>query len=71
MLIVDKLRKTKISPEKIETIMKEIDARITSVQETEGAGETEIAIINAFTSGNLHRIRARTIRDEIISSYFT
>ena len=68
VIVLDSLQQT--SKKKIERCISEIDARVRAV----GSGEDPDAMstdqYEAFSSGNLHRIRFRSRRAELISKYF-
>ena len=47
----------------------ELDAIVEAVRSGENPGALKADVYDAFTSGNLHRIRSRQTRDEVIRSY--
>ncbi len=70
MVVVDRIRAQNPSPEKIEQVIRDIDARVAATQEKEVKTEAETSFLEGFTGGNLHRIKTRTIRDQVISAAF-
>lgn len=70
MVVVDRLREQHPSAEKIEQVMREIDAKVSAYQEFEIKTESQSRLLEGFTGGNLHRIKTRTIRDQAIAAAF-
>ena len=66
MYVLDHLRRRAISNQRIQDVMRKIDAEVTGYLERDEADELANRYISGFTSGNLHRIKARTIRNEIL-----
>ena len=48
----------------------DLDARVEAVRSGENSQALSTEVYDAFTSGNLHRIRSREIRDKEIKTYF-
>jgi hypothetical protein len=70
MVVVDRLRAQNPTAEKIEQVVRDIDARLDAAREKDAKTEEELNLIEGFTGGNLHRIKTRTIRDQAISAAF-
>jgi hypothetical protein len=70
MVVVDRLRAQNPTPEKIEQVIRDIDARVAAFQELDVKTEEETSFLEGFTGGNLHRIKTRTIRDQAIAAAF-
>lgn len=67
ILVLDSLQKP--SKKKIERCISEIDARVCAVRFSENPGAMPADQYEAFSSGNLHRIKFRSRRAELISEY--
>jgi uncharacterized protein with ParB-like and HNH nuclease domain len=65
MVVLDELRAAKLPNEKIQNAIRKVDAEVAVSVEDKGS-ERAARVIIGFTAGNLHRIRARRIRDEIL-----
>ena len=70
MVVVDRIRAQKPTAEKIEQVVRDIDARLDAALDKDVKTEEELNLIEGFTGGNLHRIKTRTIRDQAISAAF-
>lgn len=66
MVVLDQLRDRNIPSAKIEEVMRRLDAEAAAYQEQEGLTAYQERFLAGFTGGNLHRIRTRTIRHEIL-----
>lgn len=71
MVVLDRLRDRDIRPDRIHTVIRDIDARISTYGERDVLSREEDRERTGFTGGNLHRIRARKIRDEVIERALT
>ena len=68
MLVIDS---TSIaSTRRLEHCITDIDSKVAAVRAGEGRGTLSTEAYEAFTTGNMHRIRFRKIRDAVIRSYF-
>jgi hypothetical protein len=54
--------------EKIRDVIRNIDAAVTSAVENHTGSDPRF--LSGFTGGNLHRIRSRQIRHEVINEAF-
>lgn len=70
MVAIDRMRDQNLSAEKIEQVIREIDAQVAGYQELDVRNEEQSNIIAGFTGGNLHRIKSRTIRDQALAAAF-
>lgn len=70
MVVVDRIRAQHPTAEKIEQVIRDIDARVAATQEKDVKTEEETTFLEGFTGGNLHRIKTRTIRDQAIAAAF-
>ena len=55
----------------IKKCIEDIDSMVESVRSGDNTSAMEASVYSAFTSGNLHRIRSRTLREREISSRLT
>jgi hypothetical protein len=69
MVVLDSKRDMMPSVEKIRDVIRSIDAAVTSAVENHVGSDPRI--LNGFTGGNLHRIRSRQIRNEVVNEAFT
>ena len=53
---------------KLVEVIRDTDAKIAAYRELDVQTEVETRFLTGFTGGNLHRIRARTIRNEILTA---
>lgn len=70
MVVIDRLRDQSPSAEKIEQVIREMDAQIAGYMDLEVRTEQQSNLILGFTGGNLHRIKSRTIRDQALAAAF-
>lgn len=70
MIVVDRIRAQNPAAEEIEQVIRDIDARVAATLEKDAKTEEESNLLEGFTGGNLHRIKTRTIRDQVISAAF-
>ncbi len=70
MVVVDRIRGQNPTAEKIEAVIRDIDAKVTAFQELDIRTDEQSTFIEGFTGGNLHRIKSRTIRDQAIAKAF-
>jgi hypothetical protein len=70
MVVVDRIRAQNPTAEKIEAVIRDIDAKVTAFQELDVRTDEQSTFIEGFTGGNLHRIKSRTIRDQAIAAAF-
>jgi hypothetical protein len=56
------------SVEKIREVIRSVDAGVTSA--VENPADMDPRLLNGFTGGNLHRIKSREIRDEVLTEAF-
>jgi hypothetical protein len=69
MVVMDRLRdQAPINAAKIERVMREIDAKVAAYHELDVMTEEQSTFLVGFTGGNLHRIRTRTIRDQVLAA---
>jgi hypothetical protein len=68
ILVLDKLKDSMPSVEKIRDVMRSIDAIVTSA--LENASDVDSRYLQGFTGGNLHRIRSRQIRHGLLAEAF-
>lgn len=61
--------KRRLSVRKVKNCINELDLRVEAVYSGEHPSALTTGQYEAFTSGNLHRIRSRRIRDKLIKSY--
>ena len=66
MIIVDTERARRFSPDQILEVMHQIDNLVGGYQEKDALSEVQKDDLLGFTGGNLHRIKARRIRDRMI-----
>ncbi len=66
MIIVDTERARRFSPDQILEVMHQIDNLVGGYQEKDALSEVQKDDLLGFTGGNLHRIKARRIRNRII-----
>ena len=64
MVVLDRMRNTMPSTEKIHDVIRSVDAQASAAIDDPHEGNTRY--LNGFSGGNLHRIRSRTIRDELL-----
>jgi hypothetical protein len=69
MQIIDEQRETPPSVEFIHEVIRAIDATVTAATD-DPASITEIRYLTGFTGGNLHRIRSRRARHDILDEAF-
>jgi hypothetical protein len=69
MIVLDSKRKAMPPVEKIRDVIRSIDAAVTSAVENHAGGDPRL--LSGFTGGNLHRIRSRQIRNEVVNESFT
>ncbi len=70
MIVLDNVDDHRASTERIYRVMREIDAQVTAFSEAEYVTEVEAQYLTGFSGGNLHRIRARQLRDQILRAAF-
>ena len=70
MVVVDRLRAQIVSSAKIEAVMRDIDERVAAYQDHEVKTDDQTSLVEGFTGGNLHRIKTRAIRDEVLAAAF-
>ena len=63
MVVLDDLRDIHISVDQIHSAMRTVDELVTAATDAEAP---DLRLTNGFTGGNLHRIRARGLRDEVL-----
>ena len=61
--------KRRLSVRKVKNCINDLDLRVEAVQSGDSPSALTTIQYEAFTSGNLHRIRSRRIRDKLIKSY--
>jgi hypothetical protein len=66
MLVIDSMREAAPDSAKIRNVMRDIDAAVTAASDEDGEGAFDLRFITGFAGGNLHRIRARSMRDEVL-----
>ena len=67
-IVIDSVKK--VSSLQIEDCIVDVDARVESISSGDSLTALSSDEYRAFTSGNLHRIRSRKLRDSSIKSYF-
>lgn len=67
MVVLDRLRDREIPVGQIHDAMHDVDTRVSGYEALDALEARESRILQGFTGGNLHRIRARAIRDEVIA----
>jgi hypothetical protein len=70
MVALDRLREQNVPPARVQEVIREIDARVAAFKELEVLTEEQTRFLDGFTGGNLHRIRTRRIRDEVLAAAF-
>lgn len=70
MLVIDRIRDKSPSAAKIEHVIRDIDAQVTAFRDLDVRNETQTVFLDGFKGGNLHRIKSRRIRDQVISEAF-
>jgi hypothetical protein len=70
LVVLDALRQRNIPSERIATVIRNIDAQVTAFADLAIQTEVQADFLSGFKGGNLHRIRARTKRDEIFRAAF-
>jgi hypothetical protein len=70
MVVLDRLRNHAISQAKTQEVIREVDAQVTAFKDLEVLTEEQTRFLDGFTGGNLHRIRTRRIRDEVLAAAF-
>ena len=70
MVVVDRLRAQIVSSAKIEAVMHDIDERVAAYQDQEVKTDDQTSLVEGFTGGNLHRIKTRAIRDQVLAAAF-
>lgn len=68
IIVLDSRRAAMPTVEKIREVISSVDAKVVSAVET--LGSIDPRFLNGFTGGNLHRIRSRQIRDELLNEAF-
>jgi hypothetical protein len=68
ILVLDAKRAAMPSAEKIQDVIARVDAGVTAG--TESPGDADQRYITGFTGGNLHRIRSRQIRHDLLTEAF-
>ncbi len=69
MIVVDGLSR-RASASAIERCIEDLDARVEAVRSGDNPGALSTNVYEAFTTGNMHRIRFRKLRDKAIRDYF-
>lgn len=54
----------------VERCIEDLDARVEAVRSSDNVGALSTVVYESFTSGNMHRIRFRKLRDTAIRDYF-
>jgi hypothetical protein len=67
LMVLDSL--TQLQLPKLEACVADLDAKITAVKSGEVPDAVSTDVYEAFTSGNMHRIRFRQKREEVIRGY--
>jgi hypothetical protein len=70
MVVVDRLRAQNPTADKVEAVIRDLDAKVAAYQELDVRTDEQSSFIEGFTGGNLHRIKSRTIRDQAIAAAF-
>ncbi len=68
LLVMDRL--PTISTQKLSHCITDLDARVSAVKSGEQPTALKTDAYEAFTSGNLHRIKSRKKRENVIAAYF-
>jgi hypothetical protein len=64
MYLLDEKRDIQISTDRIRDLIQKTDVLVVSVQEEQMSFDPRI--VEGFTAGNLHRIRTRRLRHEVL-----
>jgi hypothetical protein len=67
MYLLDENRNIRITKDRIHEAIRKTDALVTAAQEEQSGFDPEV--VGGFASGNLHRIRTRKIRNEILRQH--
>jgi uncharacterized protein with ParB-like and HNH nuclease domain len=71
MVVVDRLRdRSAVTVARIEQVMRDVDARVATFQDLEIKTAEQTTLLDGFTGGNLHRIKARAVREEVLVAAF-
>lgn len=70
MVVLERIDPENVAPARIQEVVRDIDARVTAYKELEVLTEEQARLLEGFTGGNLHRIRTRRIRDEVLTVAF-
>lgn len=68
MLVIDS--NAKATGRRLENCITDLDSRIGAVRAGEARGIVSTDVYEAFTTGNMHRIKFRKLRDKTIRAYF-
>lgn len=67
LLVIDRM--PKVSKQKLAHCITDLDARVEAVRSSDNQKALQTDVYEAFTSGNMHRIRSRRKRDSVIQQY--
>lgn len=70
MIVVDQLRDRRLQPHQVRDVMLDLDARVRAYTDNPALDANGLRFLEGFTGANLHRIRARRIRDEFLTQAF-
>lgn len=70
ILVLDARGPAAVPTAKIIEVVRDTDAKIAAYRDLDVQTDVETRLLTGFTGGNLHRIRARTIRNEILTAAF-
>ena len=68
MVVLDRLRDRSISSDQIHEAIRSIDAQATAYRDRDILNDVETTFLEGFTGANLHRIRTRRIRDQVLEA---
>jgi len=68
MVVLDQRRDAMPSVEKIHDVIRSTDAQVSAASDEPGS--VDVGYLTGFTGGNLHRIRSRTIRHDLLNEAF-
>jgi len=68
MIILDHKRNEMPSVDKIHDVIRSVDAQASAAIDNPSEGDARY--LNGFSGGNLHRIRSRMIRNELLTEAF-
>lgn len=71
MLVLDRMRDQILIPTRIEEAVRTVDAQAVAFKELDVTTEEQKVFLEGFTGGNLHRIKTRRIRDDVLASALT